>query len=178
MPGWAAWSTATARRWASTGNPAPLSGAARRVHVWTPVRRGTQQAMHNGTQDRSLRELAAQLPHDVANLVRAELALMRAELVDAGKRAAAGAGLLAAGLLLGLLALGALTAAAILALATVWPAWLAALVVGLGTGAAAGLFVLLGGLSLRRALRTPAVSVESIRDDLEWLRTRTRSGST
>jgi Putative Actinobacterial Holin-X, holin superfamily III len=132
--------------------------------------------MENGTQDRSLRELAAQLPHDVAHLVRSEVALLRAELAGAVKRMAAGAAVLAAAMLFGLLAVGALTAAAIIALAIVWPAWLAALVVGLGAGALAGLLALTGALALRRAARAPVVSMESIREDVEWLKTRTRSG--
>lgn len=134
--------------------------------------------MENSVHDRSLRELAEQLPHNVANLVRAEVALLRAELAAAAGRMAAGAGMLAASLLLGLLALGALTAAAILALATVWPAWLAALAVGLAAGVLAGLLVVVGALMLRRAARAPALSMASIREDLEWMRTRTRSGAT
>lgn len=133
--------------------------------------------MDNSTEDRSLRELAAQLPHDVARLVRGEAALVQAELAAGAGRMAAGAGMLAGALLFGLLALGAVTAAAVLALALVWPAWLAALVVGLTAGGMAGLLTLVGARLLRRAVRAPLASMESIREDLEWVRTRTHSGA-
>jgi protein-S-isoprenylcysteine O-methyltransferase Ste14 len=133
--------------------------------------------MENGTQDRSLRELAAQLPHDVADLVRAEIALMRGELTAAAGRMAAGAALLVVAAGLGLFALGALVAAAILGLAVVWPSWLAALAVGAVLAVLAGALLAAGAFSIRRALRAPVVSTESIREDVEWLRTRTRSGA-
>ena len=138
---------------------------------------GHPPAMQHGTHDRSLRELAAQLPHDVAALVRAEIALMRRELALAAGRMAVGAALLAVAAALAVFALGAVVAAAILGLAVVWPSWLAALVVGAALAVLAGALLAAGALSIRRALRTPVVSTQSIREDVEWLRTRTRSGA-
>ena len=114
-----------------------------------------------------------------SDLVRAELALARAELVAAVRRLAVAAGLAVAAAVLGLLALGTLTATAVIALANVWPAWLAALVVALVLLALAGILLLVGIKLVRRAAPpVPADTIESIKEDVEWVKTRARSGMT
>jgi uncharacterized membrane protein YqjE len=127
--------------------------------------------------DRSVGDLAKQLSQDIAELVRKELELAKAELSAKARTLAAGAGLIATGAVLLLAALGALTAAGILALSNVLDAWLAALVVGAGIGLVATLLVLIGLKSIRRA--TPAVpteTVESVKEDVAWVKTRAKSG--
>jgi hypothetical protein len=78
-------------------------------------------------QDRSVADLVRQVTELVPQLVRAELALAKAELAEKGKRAGLGAGLLGAGGALALYGLGALSAAAVLGLAEAlpggWPHW-------------------------------------------------------
>ncbi len=130
-------------------------------------------------RDRSLSDLVARLPADVRALVRAELALVRAELVAGVRRLALAGALAATGAVLGLLALGAVIAAAVLGLATVWPAWLAALVVALMLAAIAG-SLLLAGVAIGRRAVAPASTeaLASIREDVEWVKTRARSGTT
>ncbi|HEY3766596.1 MAG TPA: phage holin family protein [Gaiellales bacterium] len=130
-------------------------------------------------RDRSLSDLLGRLPTEVRALVRAELALARAELLAGVRRVALAAALAAAGAVLGLLALGALVAAAVLGLATVWPAWLAALVVALALVAIAGSLLLAGVAIGRRAVApASAETLASIREDVEWVKTRARSGTT
>lgn len=130
-------------------------------------------------RERPLGDLVEQLSADARELVRAELALAKAELLDGVRRLAVAAGLAVTGAVLGLLALGTLIATAVIALANVWPAWLAALVVALVVGALAGILLLAGiRIGRRAAPPTPAATIESIKEDVEWVKTRARSGMT
>ena len=128
---------------------------------------------------RPLGDLVEQLSADVRELVRAEVALAKAEMAESVRHMVVGAGLAVTGAVLGLFALGTLTATAVIALANVWPAWLAALVVALVLGAVAAISLGLGVKVARRAAPpTPAGTIESIKEDVEWLKTRTRSNGT
>jgi uncharacterized membrane protein YqjE len=136
-------------------------------------------AHEDDLHSRPLGDLVERLSADVRELVRAELALAKAELVGGARRLAVAAALAVTGAVLGLLALGTLTATAAIALANVWPAWLAALVVGLALGAVAGIMLLIGIVVGRRAVPPkPAETMESIKEDVEWVKTRARSGMT
>lgn len=137
-------------------------------------------ATDDGTaRDSTLTELVERLSHDARELVRAELALARAELVAAARRLGLAAALVAVGALCGLAALGALTATAIIALANVLPAWAAALIVAVALAALAGSMVVAGVVVGRRSMPpAPAETLESIKEDVSWLKTRARSGAT
>jgi hypothetical protein len=69
------------------------------------------------------------------------------EMMRAGKRAGLGIGMFSGGGLLGLYGLGCLLAAAIIGLAAPVAAWLAALIIGVGLLAAAGIAAWPAGLS-------------------------------
>ena len=70
----------------------------------------------------------------------------------------------------GLLGGGALVACAIVALALVWPLWLAALVVGAVVLVSAGAAALVGLLSLRRALPpAPTWAMNSAKEDVRTI---------
>ena len=94
--------------------------------------------MQTGKDDRSLGELFGDLAGQTGALVREEVALAKAELTRTETQAGKDIGVLVIGGAVAYAGLLALLAAAILALATVLPAWLAALIVGLvvaGVGA-------------------------------------------
>jgi Putative Actinobacterial Holin-X, holin superfamily III len=125
----------------------------------------------------SLADLTKRLSEDVSRLVRKEAELARAEVAAKARRLAVGMGLAATAALLGLVVLGALTAAAILALATTVSAWLAALIVGVVAAVIAGALVMIGTRLIRRATPpVPAETVESVKEDIAWLKTQARSG--
>ena len=95
--------------------------------------------MGSEKSDRSLGELFGDLAGQTGTLVREEVALAKAELTRTATQAGKDIGVLVVGGAVAYAGLLALLAAAILALATVLPAWFAALIVGLvvvGTGAA------------------------------------------
>jgi uncharacterized membrane protein YqjE len=128
--------------------------------------------------ERSIAELTKELLRNVSELVRRELELAKVELKEKTRRLAVGIGLVAAGALILLVMLGALTATAILALATTLDAWLAALIVTIVAGAIGALVLLLGVRSISRgAPPVPDHTVESVKEDIAWVKTRAKSGT-
>jgi Putative Actinobacterial Holin-X, holin superfamily III len=128
---------------------------------------------------RSIRELVDQLSDDVRRLVRAEVGVVRAELEEKVRRLAVGAALVVLGGVLGLLMLGAATATAIVALANVLATWLAALIVTVVLAVVAGVALLVGVKIMRRGVPpAPTESVDSIKEDVSWVKARARSGAT
>jgi uncharacterized membrane protein YqjE len=130
--------------------------------------------------DRSVGELVQLLTKQVSELARDEVELAKVELARKGKAAGLGGGMFGAAGIIALLALGALTAAAILGLATLIDhAWIAALIVGAVYLAVAGMLALAGRKSIRRASPlVPEQASESVKEDVEWIKTRARSART
>jgi MFS family permease len=121
-------------------------------------------------------ELVKQLSEQTSTLVRQEMELAKAELTERGKAAGAGAGLVGGGGLIGLLAAGALTAFLILLLAEAMDAWLAALIVAIVYGAGAALLALKGRDRIREGMPpAPEQTVESVKEDVRWAKTRATS---
>jgi putative superfamily III holin-X len=127
-------------------------------------------------EDRPIGELLKQASDQTQTLVRQELELAKVELAHKGKLAGIGAGAFGGAGLLALLALGALTACLILALATAVAAWVAALIVAVAYGAAAGALALFGKTKVSEATPpVPEQTVESVKEDVEWTKSRAKS---
>lgn len=127
-------------------------------------------------RDRPLGDLVKQLAEQTSTLVRQEVELAKAEVAQKGQQAGKGAGLIGAGAVIGLLAAGALTAFLIMLLDGVLPNWLSALIVAVVFGAIAAILALQGRNRIRAA--TPAVpeqTVETVKEDVEWAKTRAGS---
>ena len=135
-------------------------------------------ATRNGPDtEASAGELVKQLSEQTSRLVRQEVELAKTELAIKGKRAGIGAGMFGTAGLLGLYALGALITAAIAALATAVDTWLAALIVAVVLGAAAGVAALMGKNKVQEAMPpVPEDSVESVKEDVQWTKTRAQQG--
>lgn len=135
---------------------------------------------HNGdtsARERPTAELLRELADQTTTLVRKEIALAKVEVSAKGKQAATGAGMFGGAGLFGIFAFGALTACVILALATVVAPWLAALIVAVVYAAVAGVLALRGRTRVQRATPpVPEQAVESTKEDLEWVKTRAKSG--
>ncbi len=127
-------------------------------------------------RERSLPELLKRLSEETTRLVHQELDLAKAELQAKGKQAGQGAGMFGAAGAIGLAALGALTACFILALNAVMPAWLAALIVAVVYGIIAFVLVKQGQAKVKAAAPpVPEQTVETLKEDVEWAKTQTRS---
>ena len=78
-----------------------------------------------------------------------------------------------------LLALGALTACLIAALASAVATWLAALIVAVVYAAIAGALAVVGrGRIQKAAPPAPEQTIETVKEDVQWAKTRARSGRT
>jgi len=137
-----------------------------------PERRGAP----DGTDARSVAELAGDLAREMTALVHDEIELAKLELNEKGKRAATGASLFGGSGLLALLGLGCLTACLIAAIQLALPVWLAALILGVAYLGAAGAVTMLGRRQVRGASPPlPEQMIESSKEDVTWLRTQVRS---
>jgi uncharacterized membrane protein YqjE len=132
---------------------------------------------HEELRDRPIGELLKQLSEETTTLVRQELDLAKAEMAQKGKQAGMGAGMFGGAGVTALLGLAALTAAAIVALDAAMRLWLAALIVGLLWLAVAGVLALQGRRKVQAATPpVPQQTQESVKEDVEWAKTRARSG--
>jgi hypothetical protein len=130
-------------------------------------------------RDRTMGELLKHLSDQTTTLVRREIDLAKAELAEKGKQAGLGAGMFGGAGLFGVGAFAALTACLIAALETALPLWLAALVVTLVYAAIAGVLALRGKGKMKEATPPmPEQAIESTKEDVEWAKTRARSGRT
>lgn len=136
---------------------------------------------HNGNdlRDRPTTELLRELSDQTTTLVRQEIELAKAELTAKGKKAGAGAGMFGGAGIAGLFALAALTTAIIAALDTAMPLWLAALIVAVVYGAIAGVLAMRGKKEIDQATPvTPEQAIDSTKEDVQWAKTRAKSGRT
>lgn len=122
-------------------------------------------------RDKPIAELLSDLSEELRRLARAEVKLALTEAKRKAKRAGVGAGSFGAAAVFGFIGLCALVTAAILALALVWPGWLAALVVGGAVLVIAGLAAMVGRSSMKRAMPpVPQWAITSVRDDIETIK--------
>jgi len=125
-------------------------------------------------EDRSLRELVAQLSRDGSTLLRQEIALAKTELGESAKRlrqavvaAATGALVMYAGAL-------TLLAALVLLLGQVMPTWLSALLVG-GVVTLVGVVLLgRGKAALDRVEVLPKQAMDNVERDVEMMKEAVR----
>jgi hypothetical protein len=129
-------------------------------------------------RERPMGDLLKQLAQETSTLVRQEMELAKAEVSEKGRQAGKGVGMFGAAGIVGLLALGALTAAAILALDLAVAGWLAALIVAAVWAATAGLLALAGKGRVQEATPPAPQTVETVKEDIEWAKTRGRSART
>jgi hypothetical protein len=136
----------------------------------------TEQRGNADLHEQPLGELFGRLSAETSTLIRQELALARAELTEKGREAGKGAGILGGAGAVGLLAAGALTACLVLALDLAMASWLAALIVAVVYGAIAAVLAMRGRDRVQRATPpVPEQTVETLKEDVEWAKTRTPS---
>jgi uncharacterized membrane protein YqjE len=118
-------------------------------------------------------ELVKDLSGQFSTLVRQEVELAKAEMAEKGKKAGVGAGMLGGAGVAALMTVGSLTAFLIMALALALPAWASALIVTALRGAIAGALAQLGRDRLRAMGKPiPEKTVETVKEDVQWLRSR------
>jgi hypothetical protein len=113
--------------------------------------------------------LLRSLPGQFLALAKAELAQLKAELTRKAIHAAIGISAFLFAVILLLFLVPVLLAAAVLALALVFPGWLAALLVAAGIVILAGMLVLVGILWFKRMTPRPE-TFESMKKDVQAIR--------
>jgi hypothetical protein len=118
-------------------------------------------------------ELVKNLTEQVSLLIRDELKLAEYEMTRKAKRIGRGAGMFGGSGLVALYAIGCLLAAAIIGLASVLPAWAAALIVGGALLVIAGVAALMGKSQVSKGVPpVPEQTVQSVKADVEEIKER------
>jgi hypothetical protein len=127
-------------------------------------------------REQPLGEIARDLTRDVSLLVRQEVELAKAELSQKGRTAAPGLGMIGGAGVVGLMAAGALTAFLVLVLSVFLPEWASALIVGAVLAGVAYLLAMQGKERVEEAgAPIPEQTIETIKEDVEWAKTRATS---
>jgi uncharacterized membrane protein YqjE len=131
---------------------------------------------------RGFGEILRELANGGANLLRAEVKLARLELGDVMRGVSKGTALVAIGGVLLLLGGLSLATGIVLVVGDQWLPrdrfWLAALAVLVVTGAIAALFARRGLTQLSPSHLAPDETVETLKEDKEWLKRQLTSGAT
>jgi len=123
-------------------------------------------------------ELVKDLSRDISDLVRQEIELARAEMMEKGKQAGIGAGMVGGAALMAAAALGGSMATMIIVLDLWMPLWLAALITTVLYGAVAAVLALRGRDELKQTgAPIPEKAKESVKEDIQWAKTRAQSNS-
>lgn len=129
-----------------------------------------QTQMQIQKDDRSLGDLFTELAAETGTLVRQEVSLAQAELTAKATSVGKNVGFLAVGGAVGYAAMLSILAGIIIGLSSVMPAWLAAILVGLVVGIGAYVLISSALAELKKTNMTPEETVESIKEDAQWLK--------
>ena len=133
----------------------------------------------NELRERPTGDLLKELSDQTTTLVKQEIELAKAELEEKGKKAGLGAGMFGGAGLFGVFALAALTTCIIAVLESPLSLWLAALAVAVVYAAIAGVLALQGRNKVKEAVPpVPEQTTESVKEDVQWAKTRAKSGRT
>lgn len=116
-------------------------------------------------------KLISDLPGLIRELIEAEIASLKAEIVGKLKAAGIGAGFIVVAATFAFFAVLVLTAAGILALALVLPPWAAALIVGGALLLLAAISAVIGVAQLKHGVPpTPTETIDSLKEDVRVVR--------
>ena len=124
--------------------------------------------------ERSIGELFSELSRETTELFRQEVQLAKAEMSQKASRVGKNVGFLVVGGVVAYTGVLALVAAGIILLGQLIPYWLSAGIVGLVI-ALVGLFLVVKGANtLRQEDPVPQETVETLKEDSQWLKNQKR----
>ena len=127
------------------------------------------------TDDRSLGQMFADLSRETRTLIQQEIQLAKTELGEKASRMARGAAFIAGGGLLAYGGLLAIVAAVVLVLIRMGlPPWAGALLGGIVVAGAGYLLIRVGLGTLRSEELAPRQTIETLKEDAQWLKSQTR----
>jgi uncharacterized membrane protein YqjE len=137
----------------------------------SPVRR---PANATDVSEVSVGELVSQVTSDLSTLMRQEIELAKAEIKEEVRKSGKAAGMLGGAGGAGYFALLFLSLTIMFALDEVMPLPVAALIVTVIYGIAATLLFLRGRREIKQVSPTPTQTVETLKEDVQWAKTRNR----
>jgi hypothetical protein len=130
----------------------------------------------NERRERPIGEVAKELTSDLSLLMRQEIELAKAEMAEKGRTAAPGLGMFGGAGIVALCAAGAITAFLVLVFSLFLPDWAAALIVGAVLGTVAYVLIKQGKERVAEAGKpVPEQTIETVKEDVEWAKTRASS---
>ena len=121
-------------------------------------------------EERPLSELFSNLVTETSNLVRNEVALAKVEITNKASKIGKNIGSLVIGGAVAYAGVLAIGAAVIMLLGRVIPMWLSALIVGLIVVGVAWLMISKAITELREVELKPEETVESLKEDAQWIK--------
>ncbi|MFG1924125.1 phage holin family protein [Cryptosporangium sp. NPDC048952] len=134
--------------------------------------RSTPRPAVERAREPSVGQLVNDVAAGVSSLVKAEIALAKAEVAQEAKKAVAGVAGLAVAAAAGLMIVPLLSLAAVYALSEVMAGYWAALIVAGIWALIAGIAGLFGALRLRKVKPVPTGAIEAVKEDVRWVRDR------
>jgi protein-S-isoprenylcysteine O-methyltransferase Ste14 len=131
-----------------------------------------EDRIYRARPERPFSALLNDLIEDLRRLVRLEFALFKQEMAGNAHRLSFGLVAIAVGAVLALSAWMAIFAASIIALSIVWPAWLAAVVLGAVALVLGGIVLYFGIRRIRAQTLVPQRTINTLREDGAWIRER------
>lgn len=136
----------------------------------------TRDDSANDLRERPIGEVARDLTSDLSLLVRQEIELAKAEMAEKGRTAAPGLGMFGGAGIVALCAAGAITAFLVLVFSLFLPDWAAALIVGAILAAVSYVLIRQGkGRVAEAGKPVPEQTIETVKEDVEWAKTRASS---
>lgn len=127
-----------------------------------------------GDADRSMGTVLSDIVGNLQGIVRAEVRLAREEIKEELARARRGTILLTGGAVVLVLSVGLILLALVYALATVWPAWAAALTVAGLTGIVGAALLSAGRKAFSAVALPPPRTASTVRENIQWAKSRTK----
>ena len=130
--------------------------------------------MQQSKEGRAIGELLGDLYRDAERMIRLEIEFAKTEMTQKASRVGKNAGFLVAGGIVAYTGVLAIVAGIIALLGLVIPIWLSALIIGILI-VGAGAFLAWKGLqTLRQESVTPQRTIDTLKEDQEWMRDQTR----
>ena len=126
--------------------------------------------MEQPKEERSVGELLSELTRELSTLFRQEVALAKTEMSHKATKAGKDVGFLAVGGAIAYAGFLAILAGVVLALGLVLPWWLSALIVGVVVAAIGYFLIRKGQTALKQLDLTPQETVETLKEDKQWLK--------
>jgi uncharacterized membrane protein YqjE len=124
--------------------------------------------------ERSMGTVLSDIVGNLQGIVRAEVRLAREEIKEELASARRGTILLTGGAVVLVLSVGLILLALVYALATIWPAWAAALTVAGLAGIVGAALLTAGRKAFSAVALLPPRTTETVRENIQWAKSRTK----